>query len=142
MASLKIRDIFYDHATQTFTGKTAPNASVYVSVIGINQRVVVQADQNGHFVVTDQGEIQPGWVVTFSASLDNLISGIYEYTIPEAPANDLTIVPVKDAATKPTGKEFPKTGATTNIALSLVGSFAVLVAAAMIITRKLAGKKG
>nr|WP_245187023.1 LPXTG cell wall anchor domain-containing protein [Enterococcus larvae] len=43
---------------------------------------------------------------------------------------------------KPAGtKEFPKTGATVNAALSIIGSFAVLVAAVLIITRKLAGKK-
>lgn len=142
MSAFEIRDIFYDHETQTFTGKTAPNAFVYFSVQGINQRVVVQADQNGHFVVTDQGEMQPGWVVTFSAFLDELISGTYEYTIPEVPTGELTVEPVKDTATKPNGKkEFPNTGATANIALSIVGGLAVLVAAVLIITRKLSGKK-
>lgn len=138
MNSLEIRDVAYDHATKTLTAKTAPNA--YVTILSDYAQGGFQADENGNLVAT--GEFKPGSVVQLTPYLDGVMGEMYTYTIPEAPTNDLTIVPVKDAVTKPTGKEFPKTGATTNIALSLVGSFAVLVAAAMIITRKLAGKKG
>ncbi|WP_086348598.1 LPXTG cell wall anchor domain-containing protein [Candidatus Enterococcus clewellii] len=140
MNALKIRDVYYDHAAKKLTGKTAPNATVYASIVDGGQGMF-QADANGNFEIKE--EFKPGTVIRIGAYLDGVYSENVEYTIPEAPTSETTTTSVEKAATKPDGKKgFPKTGTTVNLALSIVGGLAVLVAGVLIITRRLAGRKG
>ncbi|MBP1047926.1 LPXTG cell wall anchor domain-containing protein [Enterococcus sp. BWM-S5] len=136
--SMKIKNVSYDHATHTLTGETAPNASIGLWVMN-GAYGTYQADENGKFTIVR--ELEAGTAISLKPFHDGIFGEKYEYTIPAVPikagTTDSTSTVMKPAGTK----EFPKTGATVNAALSIIGSFAVLVAAVLIITRKLAGKK-
>ncbi|MTD41971.1 LPXTG cell wall anchor domain-containing protein [Erwinia sp. CPCC 100877] len=63
--SLAISETIFDQKTNTFTGKTAPNATVSIYVPSTTGQGSVKADANGVFTIVDQ--VSPGLVMILTA---------------------------------------------------------------------------
>ncbi|MFK4567930.1 LPXTG cell wall anchor domain-containing protein [Enterococcus sp. UD-01] len=106
--SLTITEVNFDQTTNTLTGKTAPNATVYMYVPSTMGQGFVRADANGVFTVTDQ--FSSGLEILLTASDSQGRKGeSYSYKIPERQVSDLKITQVEyDQATNTlTGKTAP-----------------------------------
>ncbi|MGM0219423.1 hypothetical protein IGI43_002544 [Enterococcus sp. AZ126] len=85
--SLAISETIFNQKTNTFTGKTAPNATVSMYVPSTMGQGSVKADANGIFIIVDQ--FSPGLVMILTATDSQGKTGEpYSFRAPEVQALD------------------------------------------------------
>lgn len=85
--SLAISETIFNQKTNTFTGKTAPNATVSMYVPSTMGQGSVKADANGIFIIVDQ--FSPGLVMILTATDSQGRTGEpYSFRAPEVQALD------------------------------------------------------
>lgn len=112
---LKIFDLTYDISKKTISGKTSPDASVFVSLPNNLGQVTVAADVNGLFSVTDN--FGTGMLVSLTAVVNGESSPTISYVIPTNPLlkiSDISYDPVTQVLS---GKTEPNTGITLGIVI-------------------------